>query len=85
MSYRDDAASRAARADALIHEIGDLERQKVGRSELDQRLDDARRELMFLQAPPAPPPAPRGPGVATHVMVFVAAAACTFTGYTLFF
>lgn len=60
MSYRDDAASRAARADALIHEIGELERQKVGRSELDQRLDDARRELMFLQAPPTPRVMPGG-------------------------
>jgi hypothetical protein len=85
VSYRDEGDARAARADALITEIADLERQKVARSELDQRLESARQELLLLQATPAPPPPPAAPGLATHVLVFLAAAAATFTGYTLLF
>lgn len=84
--YRDDEAARGARADALINEISDLERQKVARAEQDHRLEAARQELAALQAitPPAPP-APRSPTALVHLAVFVAAAAVTFTGYTLLF
>jgi hypothetical protein len=84
--YRDDEAARGARADALIHEISDLERQKVARTEQDKRLEEARAELASLQAPPAAPAEkPKPPGVAAHIAVFCVAAAATFAGYTLLF
>jgi hypothetical protein len=84
--YRDDDFARGARADALINEISDLERQKVARAEQDHRLESARQELAALQAvtPPAAPP-PKPPGVFVHVAVFSAAAVATFLGYTLLF
>jgi hypothetical protein len=86
VSYRDEDAARTARADALITEISGLEREKVARSELEHRLESARRELALLQATPAPPPAPPAPpGLAAHVLVFLAAAGATFAGYTLLF
>ena len=80
MSYRNDDDARGVRADALIREIADLERQKVARTEQDERLAAARLELASLQAPPPPP---RGPGLLVHLVVFGAAAAASFVGYTL--
>jgi hypothetical protein len=85
--YRDDDAAREARANALIDEIADLERQKLARAAVEQRLETARRELAGLAmavAPPAPV-APPMPGLAAHIGVFAAAAAATFIGYTLLF
>lgn len=81
--YRDDDTARGARADALITEIAELERQKVARAEQDQRLAAARDELASLQAPPAAAPPPRSPGLVTHLLVFGVAAAATFAGYSL--
>lgn len=83
--YRDDDAARAERANALIDEIAELERQRIAHAAAEQRLEAARHELRALQAP-APPPAPapeRPPGLATHALVFGAAACATFLGYTL--
>jgi hypothetical protein len=82
--YRDDDIARGARADALITEISDLERQKVARTEQDQRLEAARLELASLQAPPAVEQ-PRPPGLFVHLVVFAAAAGTTFAGYSLLF
>lgn len=83
--YRDDDVARGARADALISEIADLERQKVVRAEQDQRLVAARLELATLQAAPPPPAEPRAPGFFVHLVVFAAAAGTTFAGYSLLF
>lgn len=85
MSYRDDDAARGARADALIGEISELERQRVARAEQDRRLEAARRELATLQPSAAPLAEPRPASVAAHVLVFVAAAGSTFAGYSLLF
>jgi len=82
--YRDDDVARGARADALISEISDLERQKVARSEQDHRLEAARLELATLQAPPEVA-AERPPGFFVHLVVFAAAAGTTFAGYSLMF
>lgn len=86
MSYRADDDARMHRADALISEIADLERQKVARAAADERLDAARRELSDLQARavavPRPPPE-RAPGLLAHALAFGAAAAIAFAGYTL--
>ncbi|HVV88781.1 MAG TPA: hypothetical protein VHE35_37315 [Kofleriaceae bacterium] len=89
VSYRDDDAARAGRAETLIREIAELERQKVAQLAADQRLVDARRELVTLQAPLATTPpaaaAPeRAPSFGIHALVFSAAAAVAFLGYTLF-
>ncbi len=81
--YRDDDSARGARADALITEIAELERQKVARAEQDQRLEAARHELAAMQASPGPTPPPRPPGLLTHALVFGVAAAATFAGYSL--
>jgi hypothetical protein len=90
--YRDDDAARDARANALIDEIADLERQKLARASVEQRLETARRELAGLAAVMAPPvpvavaaAPPPMPGLAVHLCVFGAAAAATFVGYTLLF
>lgn len=83
--YREDDAARGARAHALIGEIAQLEREKVARVELDQRLEAARRELATLQVALAPAPAEPPPGLLVHLLVFGAAAAATFTGYSLLF
>lgn len=80
--YRDDDIARGARADALIAEIADLERQKVTRATLEQRLESARRELAALQVAPTPP---AGPTVLMHVVAFASAAVATYVGYTLLF
>jgi len=83
--YRDDDVARSARANALIDEIAELERQKIAQSGVDQRLESARRELATLQvAPTAPPPAPR-PGLLVHLGVFLGAAAAAYMGYGLLF
>ena len=81
--YRDDESARGARADALITEIAELERQRVTRAEQDQRLETARQELAAMQASPGPTPPPRPPGLLTHLLVFGVAAAATFAGYAL--
>jgi hypothetical protein len=85
--YRDDDAARAARANALIDEIADLERAKLARAAVEQRLDAARRELATLAVTTDPPPAPAPlmPGLAAHLGVFTAAAAATFACYSLLF
>ncbi len=83
--YRDDDAARGTRANALIDEIAALEREKLARSDLEQRLETARRELAALQVAPAAPPPPPAPGLLVHLGVFTAAAAATFAGYALLF
>lgn len=85
--YREDDVATAARADALISEIAELERQKVSLAAADRRLEDARRELQTLQVAVAPseprPAAP--PGLGVHLVVFGVAACATYLGYTLAF
>ena len=82
--YRDDGTARVERANALIDEIAELERQKVINATTDHRLATAKHELSALQSPtPAAPPAP--PGLTIHLLVFGAAAAAAFIGYTLAF
>jgi hypothetical protein len=81
VTYRDDAAARAARASSLIDEIAGLEHAKVAHAATDQRLEAARRELATLQPPS--PVAPRGPGVIAHVGVFAATAGVAYLGYGL--
>ena len=85
--YRDDDAARAERAKLLIDEIAGLEREKLAHAAADRRLEDAKRELAALHAAPSAPaePAPRPPGVVTHVVVFCVAACAMFAGYTLLF
>jgi hypothetical protein len=82
--YRDDDFARTERAKLLIDEIAGLERDKLAHAAADRRLEDAKRELSTLQSAPSPP-APRPPGIVTHLIVFSVAAAATFAGYTLLF
>lgn len=79
--YRDDDSARTERSIALIHEIAELERQKLASAALDDRLDAARRELCALQSQSAS--RPQHPGLIAHLLVFGAAAAVAFLGYTL--
>lgn len=79
--YRDDDSARTERSIALINEIAELEREKLARAALDDRLDAARRELCALQ--PQSTARPRDPGLVTHLLVFGAAAAVAFLAYTL--
>ena len=81
--YRDDDAARTERAIALVDEIAGLERQKIASATLDQRLEAARRDLSALQSHSPAVQAP--PGLMTHLLVFSAAAAAAFLGYTLVF
>lgn len=81
--YRDDDSARTERSFALINEIAELERQKLARAALDDRLDAARRELCALQSQSTP--RPQDPGLVAHLLVFGAAAAIAFLGYTLAF
>jgi hypothetical protein len=82
--YRDDDVARGQRANALIDEIADLERQRVAHAAVDQRLEAARRELRELQ--PAAPDAPEPkPGWIAHLVVFGVSAAAAFLGYDLLF
>jgi hypothetical protein len=86
--YRDDDVARAARATALIDEIADLEREKLARASVEQRLEAARRELGALEvamAPAPPEPAAPAPGLLAHLCVFAAAATATYGGYSLLF
>ncbi len=80
--YRDDEAARAERANALIDEIADLERQRVAQAATEQRLEDARRQLAALHAG-APVVPERRPSVAVHVLVFMATATAAFLGYSV--
>ena len=81
--YRDDDSARAERANALIDEIADLERQKLAHAAADQRLEAARRELTSLQIHAAAPPSP--PTLTMHLLVFGASAAAAFVAYNLVF
>jgi hypothetical protein len=81
--YRDDDHARSERANALIDEIAGLEREKLARTSVEQRLEDARRELAALQ--PSTDPAHRPPGLAAHLIVFGAAACTTAAAYLLLF
>jgi hypothetical protein len=81
--YRDDDSARAQRANALIDEIADLERQRLAHATADQRLEAARHELSALQAHAAPAPAP--PALTMHLLVFGASAAAAFVAYNLVF
>ena len=80
--YKDDDIAHAGRANSLIDEIAELERQKISQAATDQRLDAAKRELASLQshAPVAPP---RGPGALAHLLVFAVTAGTAYLGYTL--
>ncbi len=81
MTYRDDDG-HAARANALIDEIAELERQKLSQATTEQRLEAAKRELSTLQVhPPAVPP--KGPGVIAHLLVFGGTATAAYLGYLL--
>ena len=85
--YKDDDLARKERANALIEEIGRLERKKVEQVATEQRLEAARAELLTLQAtqtiaPPAPAPE-KPPGLAAHVMVFAGTAGAGFLAYML--
>jgi hypothetical protein len=79
--FRDDDIARTQRANELIDEIAELERQKLAQATTDQRLEAARHELSALQ--PSAASSPRAPGLAVHVLVFAASAAAAFAGYTL--
>lgn len=82
--YRDDDTARTERANALIDEIAELERQKVINATRDHRLETAKRELSSLHShSPAVPQEP--PGLITHLLVFGAVAAAAFVGYALVF
>lgn len=85
MSYRDDDDARAARADALIDEIAQLERKKLAQATVEHQLDAARTELRELQGAASTDPATRArpPSVATHLCVFAATAGVAFLGYSL--
>jgi hypothetical protein len=85
--YRDDDVARGERANALISEIGDLERQKVLAAKTEARLAAARDELRGLQAAstvsvgPAPE---RPPSLTTHIAVFAMTAGTAYGLYVLF-
>lgn len=81
MTYRDDDAARAARANALIDEIAGLEHQKVSHAAADHRLEAARRELGALQPPS--PAAPKRHGPIAHLAVFATTAGTAYLGYLL--
>lgn len=82
--YRDDDTARTERANALIDEIAELERQKVIHATTDHRLETAKHALSALQAhAPAAPHEP--PWLITHLLVFGVTAAAAFVGYTLVF
>lgn len=84
MSYRADDDARALRADALITEIAELERQRLAQAAADARLAAAKAELADLQGPaPTAARSERPPGVLAHAVAFLAAAAIAFIGYTV--
>lgn len=79
--YKDDDVAHADRANSLIDEIAELERQKVTQAASDHRLEAAKRELASLQS--KAPTAPRGPGAIAHLVVFSVTAGAAYLGYTL--
>lgn len=79
--YRDDDGARADRANALIREIGELERRKVEQVATDRRLEAVRLELRAMQAMTDAPE--RTPGPLAHLCVFAISACATFAGYAL--
>jgi hypothetical protein len=81
--YRDDEAAHANRANALIDEIAELERQKITQAQTEQRLEAAKRELAALQVTPAAAAPPKPPGLLVHLFVFSATATAAYLGYTL--
>jgi hypothetical protein len=84
--YRDDDVARGERANALISEIGDLERQKVEAAKTEARLAAARDELRGLQAASTVDvgPAPERPAsVTTHIAVFAMTAGAAYGLYAL--
>lgn len=81
--YRDDEVAGAARANALIDEIADLEREQVAATERDRRLEAARQELADLRPVGAAIAEPHGPGLATHLVVLAASAFTAFLAYSL--
>jgi hypothetical protein len=80
--YRDDEIAGAARANALIDEIADLERGQVAAAEHARRLAAARQELADLR-PAATTSEPHGPGIVAHVLVLAASAMTAFLAYSL--
>jgi len=81
--YRDDDTAHAERANVLIDEIAELERQKVAAAQTEQKLEAARRELASLQVTPGEAPPDKPPGLLVHMFVFSATATAAFLGYTL--
>ncbi len=81
--YRDDDAAHAQRANALIDEIAELERQKVAQTQTEARLETAKRELAALQVTPGAPPQDKPAGLLLHLFVFSATATAAYLGYTL--
>lgn len=81
--YRDDDAAHAERANALIDEIAELERQKVAATQTEQRLEAAKRELAALQVTPGDAPRDKPAGLLVHMFVFSATATAAYLGYTL--
>jgi len=81
--YKDDDTAHAQRANALIDEIAELERQKVAAAQTEARLEAAKRQLAALQVTPGDAPRESPPGVLLHLFVFSATATVAYLGYTL--
>ena len=81
--YRDDDIAGAARANALIDEIADLERKQVAAADRARRLAAARQELAELRPVTAANDEPRGPGLGVHLLVLAASAMTAFLVYSL--
>ena len=81
--YRDDDKAHAERANVLIDEIAELERQKVAQAQTEQRLEAAKRELASMQITPTAPAPTKPPGLLLHLFVFSATATAAYLGYTL--
>jgi hypothetical protein len=81
--YRDDEVAGAARANALIDEIADLEREQVVATDRARRLDAARQELAELRPVTGATDEPHAPGLGVHVVVLAASAVTAFLAYSL--
>ena len=81
--YRDDDAAHAQRANTLIDEIAELERQKVAQAQTEARLDAAKRELAALQVTPGEALPEKPASLLLHLFVFSATATAAYLGYTL--
>lgn len=81
--YRDDEVAGAARANALVDEIADLERAQIAATERARRIEAARQELAELRSASGPMAEPRGPGLGVHVAVLAASAVAAFVAYSL--